>query len=358
MEASPEDAGRGSCTRPRRAPRPRRAFGGGCLEIAESRGGTLAPGRPRRGLILLDLARPADALIQLEDEDIESDPPSAITLCSPAPSAPIVSGPFASAADAYRDGAASRPRVRAAAWPCCAARNHTLSADSDRSGAELNEVLISCDGSQPPALLQLIEVYEKKEDRRAAATCRGNAVPRLPRDDGGVEIRAAAFGLAAFLPPTTQDQRDTRDGTRALKLFEAGRFKDAAAVLLPLVTRKPPAADVRHLSGAAGGGPCSPQQGEAGLCGAPGGGPGSPAAAEAAYFIARPAPAARGRRPSCTTVVERFAGTPWAEEALTDRAPLLPEGRPGRRSPPYFPAPRPQYPRARTSTPRRGASPG
>jgi soluble lytic murein transglycosylase len=307
-------------------------------EIAERRGGTAgALARLGAGLVLLDLARPADALIQLEDPHIESRTRLGDHALLARALAHDRLGAFASAADAYRDGAA-----RAPAGPRrCAAllRGAEVSAFLERldeAAAELSEVLDACEGSEPKALLQLVAVQEKKGDRRAAAA----AADRLDRDFP-VSPEAAALAprmksLAAFLPPMTQEQRDARDGARALKLFEAERYKDAAAALRVLLARTPPpvGADVYRVRlGRALLANGKEKDGLAQLKAVPAD---APAASEAAYYVARQQ-SRRARRPDAyAAVVSRFPGTSWAEEALSDQAHFYQKDARDEEALPYF----------------------
>lgn len=322
VEASPEDAGEkelyeaatASATPEERVAR--------MQQIAESRGGdTGALARLGAGLLLLDLARPADALVHLEDEDIASDTRLGDHALLARALAHDRLGAFAAAADAYRDGASKSPKgPRRCAALLRGAEMGVLLGRLDEAVAELSEVLDICDGSQPPALLQLIDVYERKGDRRAAALAAETLYRDYPATTEAGKSAPRLRALAPFLPPATQEARDTRDGTRALKLFEAGRFKDSAAVLLPLVTRKPPAADADTYRVRLGRALLANGKEKDGLAQLRAVAAGSPAAAEAAYFIARQQ-ARRARTPAAyASVVDRFPGTPWAEEALTDQA--------------------------------------
>jgi peptidoglycan lytic transglycosylase len=291
-------------------------------EIAERHGGTTAAlARLGGGLVLLDLARPAEALVQLEDSHIESRTRLGDHALLGRALAHDRLGAFAAAADAYRDGAARAPAgPRRCAALLRGAEIGFLLARFDEAAAALTEVLDACQGSEAKALALLVAVLEKKGDRRAAAV----AADRLDRDFPAT-LEAAAIArrlksLKPFLPPMTQEQRDARDGTRALKLFEAGRYKHAAAALRPLVARTPASADAgvyRVRLGRALIASGKEKEGLALLKAVPAD---SPAAAEAAYHVARQQ-ARRARRPDAyATVVSRFPGTTWAEEALTDQA--------------------------------------
>jgi soluble lytic murein transglycosylase len=291
-------------------------------EVAERRGGTTAAlARLGAGLLLLDLARPAEALVQLEDRHIEGRTRLGDHALLGRALAHDRLGAFAAAADAYRDGAARAPAgPRRCAALLRGAEMSTLLGRLDEAASELNEALGACEGSEPRALLQLVDVYERKGDRRAAAVAAEQLYRDFPATSEAATSAQRLSALASFLPPATQEQRDTRDGTRGMKLFEAGRYKDAAAVLRPLVTRKPPAADADTYRVRFGRALLANNNEKDGLAQLRAVGAGSPAAAEAAYFIARQQ-ARSARTPAVyATVVERFPGTPWAEEALTDQA--------------------------------------
>ena len=322
LEPSPEDDGERALQQAAAGSGSPEAAAAALQEIAERRGGaTAALARLGAGLLLLDLARPAEALVQLEDSSIESRTRLGDHALLGRALAHERLGAFAAAADAYRDGAKRAPAgPRRCAALLRGAEMSALLERWDEAVTELNEVLETCEGSEPKALLQLVTVQEKKGDRRAAAI----AADRLDRDFP-VTTEAALLAprmksLAAFLPPMTQEQRDAREGARALKLFEAERYKDAAAALRALLARTPPpaGADVYRVRlGRALLANGKEKDGLAQLKAVPAD---APAAAEAAYYIARQQ-ARRARTPDAyATVVSRFPGTPWAEEALVDQA--------------------------------------
>ena len=291
-------------------------------EIAERRGGaTGALARLAAGLLLLDLARPADALVQLEDAHIERRTRLGDHALLGRALAHDRLGAFALAADAYRDGAARAPAgPRRCAALLRGAEMSTLLSRLDEAAAELGEALETCEGSEPRALAQLVTVQETKGDRRAAAVAADRLVRDYPATSEAATVAPRMKSLAPFLPPMTPEQRDAREGARALKLFEAERNKEAAAALRVLLARTPPPAEAdvyRVRLGRALLASGKEKDGLAQLKAVPAG---SPAAAEAAYFLARQQ-ARRAQRPDAYgTVVARFAGTPWAEEALTDQA--------------------------------------
>jgi peptidoglycan lytic transglycosylase len=291
-------------------------------EIAERRGGTTAAlARLAAGLLLLDLARPAEALVQLEDSHIEERTRLGDHALLGRALAQDRLGAFASAADAYRDGAGRAPvGPRKCAALLRGAEMSALVGRLDEAAAELNEVLEHCEGSEPKALLQLVSVQERKGDRRAAAAAADRLDRDFPATAEATKIAPSRRLLAPFLPPMTREERDARDGTRALKLFEAGRYKDAAAALRALVARTPPPAEADTYRARLGRALLANGKEKDGLAELKAVPAGSPAAAEAAYYIARQQ-ARRAPRPDAyAIVVSRFPGTPWAEEALTDQA--------------------------------------
>jgi soluble lytic murein transglycosylase len=322
VEASPEDAGEKELHEAATGPATPEERVARLLQVAESRGGdTGALARLGAGLLYLDLARPAEALVQLEDSDIESDTRLGDHALLARAAAHDRLGAFAAAADAYREGAAKSPKgPRRCAALLRGAEMSALLDRLDEAATELNEVLGSCEGLEPKALLQLVDVQARKGDRRAAAVAAEQLYRDFPATSEATKSAPRMKELAAFLPPATQDQRDARDGTRALKLFESGRYKDAAALLRPLVARKPPPAEIDTFRVRLGRALLANNNEKEGLAQLKAVAAESPAAAEAAYFVARQQ-ARRARTPGAyAAVVERYPGTPWAEEALTDQA--------------------------------------
>ena len=306
------------------------AVGGGTPEatvlrlqaIAENRGGkTAALARLGAGLLLLDLARPADALIELGDSHIDDRTRLGDHALLGRALAHDRLGAFAAAADAYRDGARRAPAgPRRCAALLRGAEMSALVGRVDEAAGELNEVIETCEGLEAKALLQLVSVQEKKGDRRAAAVASDRLSRDFPATSEAATVGPRQKALSPFLPPMTREEQDARDGTRALKLFEAGRYKDAAAALRVLVARTPPPAEAATYRVRLGRALLANNKEKDGLAQLKAVPAGSPEAAEAAYFVARQQ-ARRARTPHAYgTVVANFPGTPWAEEALTDQA--------------------------------------
>jgi len=292
------------------------------MEIAQQRDGkTEALARLGAGLGLLELARTAEALVQLQDDDIDDDTKLGDHALLGLARANDRLGDFAAAANAYRDGAARSPKgPRRCAALLRGAEIGTLLNRFDEAMAQLGEVLTGCEGSEAKALLQQVYTQEKKGDTRAAAGAADQLYRDFPATPEAEKVAPRMTALGSFLPPLTQEQRDARDGTRALKLLDAGRHKDAAAALRPLVARTPPVAEAATYRARLGRALIANNREKEGLAQLKAVPADSPAAAEAAYFIARQQARAARRPDAYSSVVSRFPGTPWAEEALTDQA--------------------------------------
>ena len=291
-------------------------------EIAERRGGTTAAlAHLGAGLLLLDLARPADALIQLQNSHIESRTALGDHALLARALAHDRLGAFAPAADAYRDGAQRAPAgPRRCAALLRGAEVSTLLERFDEAVGELGKAMETCAGSEPQALLQLAAAQEKKGDRRAAAVAADLLYRDYPASSQAAAAAARLKVLAPFLPPLAPAERNARESARALKLFEANEHRAAAAAIAALLARTPPPTDadlLRTRLGRALIATGKAKDGEAQLKAVPAT---APAGAEAAYFLARQQ-AGRARTPDAyAVVVARYPGTAWAEEALTDQA--------------------------------------
>ena len=322
VEASPDGDGERELHEAATASESKEAAAARFIAVAERRDGTVsALARLAAGLALVELNKPAEALAQLEDDDIEEDTKLGDHALLARAAAYDRQGAFATAADAYRDGAARAPvGPRRCAALLRGAEVSTLLQRLDEAAAALGQVLETCDGQQPKALLQLVTVLERKGDRRGAAV----AADRLDRDyPTSMEATAVAprlKALAPSLPATTPEERNARDVTRAQKLFEAGRHTQAAASLRALLARTPPPADPDLLRTRLGRSLLAVGKEKDGLAQLKAIPAGSPAAAEAAYAIARQQ-ARQARRPDAyVSVADRFPASSWAEEALTDLA--------------------------------------
>lgn len=292
------------------------------LEIAERSGGTIEGlARLGAGLGLLELARTAEALVQLSDDDIDDDTRLGDHALLGLARAHDRLGDFTAAADAYRDGAARSPRgPRRCAALLRGAEVSTLLNRFEEAEAELGEVLETCEGLEEKALLQRVYTYEKKGDRRSAAAAADHLARDFPATPEADKAAPRLEALASYLPPATEEERDAREGTRALKLFEAGRYQDAAAALRPLVARTPPLAESGTYRVRLGRALIAGNKEKEGITQLKAVPADSPAAPEAAYYLARQQARSARRPDAYSIVVSRFPGTPWAEEALADQA--------------------------------------
>ena len=273
------------------------------------------------GMLLLDLARPADALVELQDDHIKSRTRLADHALLARALAHDRLGAFAPAADAYRDGAARAPAgPRRCAALLRGAEVSTLLERFDEAKAELDKVIETCAGSEPAALLQSVVLQEKKGDRGAAAVAADILYRDYPASTQAAAAETRMKALAPFLPPVAPAEGTARESARALKLFEANEHRAAVTAFRGALARTPPPADSDLLRTRLGRSLIAigkDKDGEAQLKSVPAT---SSAAAEAAYFLARQQ-ARRAKSPAAyEAVVTQFPTSPWAEEALTDQA--------------------------------------
>jgi soluble lytic murein transglycosylase len=199
----------------------------------------------------------------------------------------------------------------------------------------LNRALTGCPGQQPQALLRLGQVQETG-DNRAAAQAYDRLEREFPASVEAVDSVKRLRALAAYRPAITPPELASRAFRRAVAVAEAGRNAEAIPLLRALPLKQMPPADadlVRVRLGTAllARGKVKDAQAQLSAVSA-----GSPVAAEATFQAAK-IQAQRQRKPSAyETVVARFPGTPWAEEALATLA--LYHQREGRDEPalPYY----------------------
>jgi soluble lytic murein transglycosylase len=291
------------------------------VEIAERDGTMESLARVGAGLALLDLSRTAEALVQLQDDDIDDDTKLGAHALLALARANDRLGDFKAAADAYRDGAARSPMgPRRCAALLRGAEIGTLLDRFEEALGQLREAQAGCEGSESKALLQQVYTYEKKGDPRAAASAADQLYRDFPATPEAEKIAARMKALVSFLPPMSQEERDAREGTRALKLFDAGQHRAATAALRALVARTPPVAQAATYRVRLGRALIANNKDKEGLVHLKAVPADSEAGAEAAYFIARQQARAARRPDAYANVVSRFPGTPWAEEALADQA--------------------------------------
>lgn len=192
-------------------------------------------------------------------------------------------------------------------------------AERAKAVAALERALGLCPDQAPQALLRLGQMQDARGETRAAAA----AYDRLDRDfpaspealDGAARLRTLAALVPAEAPEALRD-RQVRRGTA---LLEAGHNAAAVAAFRVALDRRPtgdPLDLVRVRLGRALIAAGRARDAEALLNAI---GSGSPHAAEAAYLLARQR-ARRGSLAAYESVVERFPGTAWSEEALVQLA--------------------------------------
>jgi soluble lytic murein transglycosylase len=285
--------------------------------VTASHPGTAASGLAElaAGLLLLDGGKASDALSFLLHPDVGLTAIADHARFGQARALELAQKP-AAAAEAYLAAANGGGGSLGCAALFHAAEALVKAAQGEKALPVLERALGACPGQEPRALLATAEVLDTKGDQRAAAL----VYDRLDHDhpaspeakDGAVRLRV----LVSLLPPLPPAERAGRQLKKGLALFDAGRYADAAAVLrgLEMKALSPEDADVARVRFARA---LVAQkrlvEAERAL------GPvvaTSPVAAEAAYTLARiKAERLRSIEPY-EAVADRFAGSPWAEEAL------------------------------------------
>jgi len=186
----------------------------------------------------------------------------------------------------------------------------------------LERMLKECPGRQPEALLRLGSIHERRGDKRAAAA----AYFRLEGDHPAAEESRLASArlrvLSAFAPEAPAGHRDARDLARARALVQAGRHREALPIAQGLIKRRltpDQAGEARVIAARALIARDRDRQADPLLAAVPAG---SAAAPEAAFLRARITHRRSGSVGAYETVVRRFPGTEWAEEALVTMAHL------------------------------------
>jgi len=316
IEGTPEDAGE----RAVREAFVRSGFAGpaataqALLSTAEAHPGTRASGLARlaAGLLLLDVGQGADALGALRHPDIQLTALADHRMFGEARALEAI-GDDPGAAAAYL-AVASGPGSPVACTALVRGAEMLVNAKAlDQAVEALASSLDRCPGQGGQSLLRIAEIQEARRDYRAAAV----AYDRLERDfpassqarEGEKRLRA----LRSHLAPATPQERNARDLSRALAVYQAGRCRDALPLLRSL--------DERKLAGEDGDlvrlrlGRCliagKRQRDAEKVLGAIEAD--SPHAAEAAWALAR---IRRDPVPAYEDVAARFPGTPWGEDAL------------------------------------------
>jgi soluble lytic murein transglycosylase len=283
------------------------------------------PGTPASGLaqlaagyVLLEGARETDAVAHLSHADIGK-----TTLGAHASLAlgRALEGQSAEkAASAYLAAAEAEPSSPTA----CSALLGAAAA-FEKAGrrakvvAALERALATCPGQEPQVLLSLARAQEASREARAAAATYDRLDREFPASPQARESAARRKALATLLPAEPPAERRAREIRRGEALLDAGLGKAAAPAFQAALERRPTGEELDRVRLGLGRSLLAARrarEAERQLEAIPSG---SPLAAEAAYLLARQR-ARRGGVTAYETVVERFPGTAWSEEALLQLA--------------------------------------
>lgn len=287
--------------------------------VSAAHPGTAASGLAQlaAGWALVDAGKEADAVAYLTHPDIQKTalPSHAMLALGRAfePHSPD------KAAAAYVGAADADPAVPTACVALLRAAEVWAKAEPAKAAASLERALPLCNGQEPRVLLRWAEVQDSRGDARAAAAL----YDRVDRDypaspeahDGALRLKA----LAALLPAEPVADRRARAIRRGEALLEANQRLPAVAAFRVALETKPTGDELDLVRVRLAQSLLATGRGREAEIQLAAIGSGSPHAAEAAYRLAHER-ARRGSLEPYETVVERFPGTAWSEEALLQLA--------------------------------------
>jgi soluble lytic murein transglycosylase len=286
--------------------------------------GTLVGGLARMaaGLELVDAGRAAEAIPLLRHADVQR---TAVTdrAFSALGGALAAARDWGAAARAYLEVVENHP---ASPYLCSSLYEGgdalAASGRGDDAVPLLERMLKECPSRQPEALMRLGSIHERRGDKRAAAAVFFRLEGEHPAAEESRLASARLRALSAFAPAAPAGHREARDLIRARALIQAGRHREALPIAQALIGgRLTPdqSGEARVIAGRALIERDRDRQADPLLAGVPAG---SAAAPEAAFLRARIAHRRGGSLAGYESVVSRYPGTPWAEEALVTMAHL------------------------------------
>ena len=302
----------------------RSAFGGpratadALLQVSIRYPGTQASGLAQlaAGLALLESGRPAEALPLLRHPDVQAHTSLGARALQAIGQALEATDDLAGAGATHllaADAGAGSPVVCPALFR--ASDMLARAGQADKGLAALERALVACPGQEPRALLLIAEIQDRRGDLRGAALCYDRLDREHPASPEALESGSRLRALASYVPPASPPERTARALAKAQALIGAGRTREATAILQALekTALTPEQLDLVRVRL----GRCLLTQkgaraAEAKLAAVR---PGSPHEAEAALELAR-LKAQRGSVDTLESVATRFAGTPFAEQAL------------------------------------------
>jgi soluble lytic murein transglycosylase len=284
--------------------------------VSDANPGTTISGLARlaAGLDLLDDDRAKEALIELTHPDVATTPLRDRALFAEAQAREALRD-VDGAAGAYLAAAGVTDGTVACAALPEAAGLLTRAGRTKEALPVLEQVAASCPDGAPAALLALGEARLRTDPAGAAAAL--DALDRqYPTSPEAKRARARLKLVASHLPPRTAEERSRQALEIGLALLEANLTSEAITSLRAVSLGRLPPADADRARVALGRALVSRGRLTEGRGLLRKVVPPSEHAAEAAYWLARDR-ARRARVPQpYEEVANRFAGTPWAEEAL------------------------------------------
>ncbi len=291
------------------------------LAVSQQFPGTAASGLARllAGLRLLEAGRPSEALAHLTHADVQQSSLQDHALLAIGRAQEALGQADAAARSFLAAGTEPSTTVACTALPR-AAELLGRAGRPEAAPPALEQIVASCPRAAPAALLALGRAHLALGDRAAAAL----ALDRLDREHPGSteasEARSRLVPLAGLLPARTAAERARTQLERGSALLAAGRTSAAIAALrsVSLASLPPTEADLARVRlGRALLSRRAVTEARAILQKV---GPESPHGAEAAFLLARDRAQRTRTAEPYVAVIDRFPGTPWAEEALLSLA--------------------------------------
>ena len=287
--------------------------------VSAAHPGTVAAGLAQlaAGWALVDAGKDAEAVSYLTHPDIQKTALQSEALL--ALGRALESEGADKATTAYLKAALADPTGPVACTALLRAAEVWAKEQGAKAASTLERALPLCKGQEPRVLLRLAEVQDARGETRAAAVLYDRLDREYPASPQAKDSSLRLKALAALLPAEPPADRRARQIRRGLALLEAGQNVPAVAAFRAALETKPTGDELDLVRVRLGKALVATGRGREAEIQLAAIGSGSPQAAEAAYRLAHER-ARRGGVESYETVVERFPGTTWSEEALLQLA--------------------------------------